>query len=61
MTRAVTFWYTKQLPIFENNDDMAVTKIDVTRYQSQSKKLGRIISETMNPTLIPKFLTFLII
>jgi hypothetical protein len=34
MTRPVTFWYTKQLPIFENNDDMATTKIDVTRSQS---------------------------
>ena len=31
MTRPVTFWYTKQLPIYENNDDMVKTKIDVTR------------------------------
>jgi len=43
MTRPVTFWYTKQLPIFENNDDMAVTKIDVTRYQSEFCKLDRFI------------------
>ena len=31
MTRSVTFWYTKELSIFENNDDLAGTKIDVTR------------------------------
>ena len=31
MTRNVTFWYTKSLPIFENNEDLVNTKIDVTR------------------------------
>lgn len=31
MTRAVTYWFTKDQPIFENTDDMADTKIDVTR------------------------------
>ena len=31
MTRNVTFWYTKSLPIFENNEDLANSKIDVTR------------------------------
>lgn len=31
MTRPVTYWYTKDQPIFENTDDMSDTKIDVTR------------------------------
>lgn len=31
MKRPVTFWYTKDQPIFENTDDMPDTKIDVTR------------------------------
>lgn len=31
MNRAVTYWYTKDQPIFENTDDMVDTKIDVTR------------------------------
>ena len=31
MTRPVTFWYTKQQPIFENAEDLPNTKIDVTR------------------------------
>ncbi|CAH0546152.1 unnamed protein product [Brassicogethes aeneus] len=31
MNRAVTYWYTKDQPIFENTDDMLDTKIDVTR------------------------------
>ncbi|KAG5899237.1 hypothetical protein JTB14_035422 [Gonioctena quinquepunctata] len=31
MNRAVTYWYTKDQPIFENTDDMPDTKIDVTR------------------------------
>ncbi|KAI4471407.1 ran binding protein 9-related [Holotrichia oblita] len=31
MNRSVTYWYTKDQPIFENTDDMADTKIDVTR------------------------------
>jgi hypothetical protein len=32
MVRAVTFWYTKELSTFENNEDLASPKIDVTRY-----------------------------
>ena len=31
MTRNVTFWYTKELSIFENNEDLPTTKVDVTR------------------------------
>ncbi|XP_073986803.1 ryanodine receptor isoform X3 [Rhodnius prolixus] len=31
MNRAVTYWYTKDQPIFENTEDYADTKIDVTR------------------------------
>ena len=31
MTRPVTFWFTKRLPVFENNDNLSFTKIDVTR------------------------------
>lgn len=31
MVRAVTFWYTKELSTFENNEDLASPKIDVTR------------------------------
>ena len=31
MTRAVTYWYTKHLPIFENNEDLGSPSIDVTR------------------------------
>ncbi|XP_014249566.1 ryanodine receptor isoform X2 [Cimex lectularius] len=31
MNRAVTYWYTKDQPIFENTDDYADTRIDVTR------------------------------
>ena len=31
MTRPVTFWYTKHQPLFENNDELETTKIDVTR------------------------------
>ncbi|XP_071050495.1 ryanodine receptor isoform X2 [Onthophagus taurus] len=31
MTRPVTYWYTKDQPIFENTDDMEDGKIDVTR------------------------------
>ncbi|KAH0998941.1 hypothetical protein HUJ05_009475, partial [Dendroctonus ponderosae] len=31
MNRAVTYWYTKDQPIFENTDDMPDTKIDVIR------------------------------
>ena len=36
MTRPVTFWYTKHQPIFENNDELEVTKIDVTRLPAGS-------------------------
>ncbi len=32
MVRAVTFWYTKELSTFENNEDLPSPKIDVTRY-----------------------------
>ena len=31
MNRPVTYWYTKDQPIFENTDDLPDTKIDVTR------------------------------
>ena len=31
MVRPVTFWYTKELSCFENNEDLDATKIDVTR------------------------------
>ena len=31
MNRPVTFWYTKDQPIFENTDDMADSRIDVAR------------------------------
>ena len=31
MVRNVTFWYTKELSIFENNEDLPSTKVDVTR------------------------------
>ena len=31
MTRPVTFWYTKHQPIFENNEEVPASKIDVTR------------------------------
>ncbi len=31
MTRPVTYWYTKQLAKFENNDDLEGAVIDVTR------------------------------
>ncbi|XP_075211293.1 ryanodine receptor [Lycorma delicatula] len=36
MNRAVTYWYTKDQPIFENTDDYADTKIDVTRIPAGS-------------------------
>ena len=35
MVRAVTFWYTKELSSFENNEDLDAPKIDVTRYQDK--------------------------
>ncbi|CAB3362502.1 Hypothetical predicted protein [Cloeon dipterum] len=36
MMRPVTYWYTKDQPIFENTDDMADTRIDVTRIPAGS-------------------------
>lgn len=36
MNRPVTFWYTKDQPIYENTDDMADTKIDVARIPAGS-------------------------
>lgn len=36
MNRPVTFWYTKDQPIFENTDDMADTRIDVARIPAGS-------------------------
>ena len=31
MVRSVSFWYTKELPCFENNEDFDNPIIDVTR------------------------------
>jgi ryanodine receptor 2 len=36
MNRPVTYWYTKDQPIFENTDDMEDTRIDVTRIPAGS-------------------------
>lgn len=36
MNRPVTYWYTKDQPIFENTDDMADTRIDVARIPAGS-------------------------
>lgn len=36
MNRPVTFWYTKDQPIFENTDDMIDTRIDVARIPAGS-------------------------
>lgn len=36
MNRLVTYWYTKDQPIFENTDDMADTRIDVARIPAGS-------------------------
>ena len=36
MNRPVTFWYTKDQPIFENTDDMVDTRIDVARIPAGS-------------------------
>ncbi|KAG8317291.1 Ryanodine receptor 2 [Homalodisca vitripennis] len=36
MNRPVTYWYTKDQPIFENTDDYADTRIDVTRIPAGS-------------------------
>ena len=41
MTRNVTFWYTKELSIFENNEDLPTTKVDVTRMPAGGKYRGR--------------------
>ena len=35
MVRAVTFWYTKELSSFENNEDLDAPKIDVTRWHNE--------------------------
>ncbi|XP_066971317.1 ryanodine receptor isoform X19 [Macrobrachium rosenbergii] len=37
MERPVTFWYTKDQPIFENNDDLPDSTIDVTRIPAGSE------------------------
>ncbi len=42
MVRAVTFWYTKELSTFENNEDLPSPKIDVTRYTV--KKVSDILA-----------------
>lgn len=36
MNRPVTYWYTKDQPIFENTDDMVDSRIDVTRIPAGS-------------------------
>lgn len=36
MNRPVTYWYTKDQPIFENTDDMVDTRIDVARIPAGS-------------------------
>lgn len=36
MEKPVTFWYTKDQPIFENNEDFSATTIDVTRIPAGS-------------------------
>lgn len=36
MKRAVTYWYTKDQPIFENTEDIPDAKIDVTRIPAGS-------------------------
>lgn len=43
MKRAVTYWYTKDQPIFENTDDMPDTKIDVTRILGKLHKFVLIL------------------
>lgn len=37
MERPVTFWYTKDQPIFENNDDFHDSTIEVTRIPAGSE------------------------
>lgn len=36
MNRPVTYWYTKDQPIYENTDDMSDTRIDVARIPAGS-------------------------
>lgn len=36
MTRPVTYWYTKDQPIFENTDELVDSRIDVTRIPAGS-------------------------
>ena len=36
MERPATFWYTKDQPIFENNDDIVDSTIDITRIPAGS-------------------------
>ena len=43
MVRAVTFWYTKELSTFENNEDLASPKIDVTRYKTTHINIAAIL------------------
>ncbi|CAG9853862.1 unnamed protein product [Phyllotreta striolata] len=52
MNRAVTYWYTKDQPIFENTEDYLDTKIDVTRILAGSElppclKISHNTFETM--------------
>lgn len=52
MNRPVTFWYTKDQPIFENTDDMADSRIDVARIPAGSNsppslKISHNTFETM--------------
>uniref|UniRef100_A0A0A9WDJ1 Ryanodine receptor 44F n=2 Tax=Lygus hesperus TaxID=30085 RepID=A0A0A9WDJ1_LYGHE len=52
MNRQVTYWYTKDQPIFENTDDYADTRIDVTRIPPGSDtppclKVSHNLFETM--------------
>ncbi|XP_026324427.1 ryanodine receptor [Hyposmocoma kahamanoa] len=52
MKRDVTHWYTKDQPIFENTDEMADTRIDVTRIPAGSEtppcmKISHNTFETM--------------
>lgn len=46
MKRPVTYWYTKDQPIFENTEDFVDTRIDVTRIPAGSD-ISRNTFETM--------------
>lgn len=48
MNRAVTYWYTKDQPIFENTDDMPDTKIDVIRTLAGSETPPCLPKENLN-------------